>query len=75
MFEIRNIKTDEILVDNLTYDELECVYDDYEAFYGDDIYAFYNDAPVPKKKHVSRELEYKRSWLHYYDELQAMGNI
>ena len=30
MFEIRNIKTDEILVDNLTYEELECIY--YEAY-------------------------------------------
>lgn len=75
MFEIRNIKTDEILVDNLTYDELERVYDDYEAFYGNDIYACYNDAPVPKKKYVSRKTTCKRDWLRLYEELQAMGNI
>lgn len=76
MYEIRDIKTDEILVDNLTFDEMAVLYAEYESFYGSDIYACYNATPVPKKQdYVSSKLAYRKNWLHYYEELQAMGNI
>ena len=75
MYEIRDAKTNETLVDNLTFDDMAELFAEYQAFFGDDIYAYYCIDNNARTSTVSRELEYKRAWLHYYDELQAMGNI
>ena len=74
-YEIWNVDTHEVLVDNLTFDEVAEQFPAYQQFYNVPIIACYqehNDAP---KHTITRAEEYRNTWMHYLGELYSMGNI
>lgn len=73
-YEIWDVDTQEMLVDNLTFDEAaeQCAI--YMEHYGDGIcVAIRESAPVCKRKTYAQE--YKEAWISYFAELQAIGNL
>ena len=73
-YEIWDVDAQEMLVDNLTFDEAAEQCATYMDFYGNGIcVAIRESAPVRKRKTYAQE--YKEAWVNYFYELQAMGNL
>lgn len=73
-YEIWDVDTKEMLVDNLTFEEAAEQCATYMDFYGNGIcVAIRESAPIRKRKTYAQE--YKEAWINYFAELQAMGNL
>ena len=73
-YEIWDVDTNEMLVDNLTFDEAAEQCEIYTKFFGEGICVAIRES-VPVRKHKTYAQEYKESWINYFAELQAMGNL
>ena len=74
-YEIQDSVTRDILVDNLTFEELAEQFATYLEFFGEKIIACYREHAEARPVRISREQEYKSAWINYFGELQAMGNL
>lgn len=74
-YEIHNTLTHDILVDNLTFDELAEQFAVYLDYFGEHITACYREHKNTTTMPTSRAEQYKSEWINYFDELQAMGNL
>lgn len=74
-YEIHDSVTRDILVDNLTFEELAVQFSTYLEFFGEKIIACYREHAEARPVRISREQEYKSAWINYFGELQAMGNL
>ena len=74
-YEIHDSLTHDILVDNLSFDELAEQFLSYLEFYGNRIVACYREYAKPQTQHISRAKEYKYAYINYFGELQTMGNL
>jgi hypothetical protein len=74
IYEIWDENANEMLVDNLTFDEAAEQSAIYMEFFGNGIaVAIRESAPVRKRKTSAQE--YKEAWIEYFGELQLMGNL
>jgi hypothetical protein len=74
-YEIHDSITHDILVDNLTFDELAEQFLTYLEFFGEQIVACYRVHANTTPTHTTRAQEYKHAYINYFGELQAMGNL
>ena len=74
-YEIHDSITCDILVDNLTFDELAEQFLTYLEFFGEHIMACCRECADVRPVRLSRPKEYKSAWINYFAELQAMGNL
>ena len=74
-YEIHDSITRDILVDNLTFEELAEQFATYLEYFGEQITACYREYEETKTIPMSRSQQYKSAWINYFDELQAMGNL
>ena len=74
-YEIHDSVTNEILVNNLTFEELAEQFATYLEFFGEQIIACYREVTDTRPAYVSKSREYKSAWIKYWGELQAMGNL
>lgn len=77
---IYNLTTNEVLSDNLTFDEVPELYKAYDDFYPDcEIIACYNEVISSAKKIISkRKAAYNAfitDWIRLMDELTTLGNL
>lgn len=73
-YAIKDTFTNELLVDNLTFDEVIVQLKIYQKFYGDHL-VMTVCRYAPKPKHISRADEYKQEYINYFSELQQIGNL
>lgn len=72
VWEIRDISVNEVLVDNLTYEEMLQYFEIYKMFFGKDVVrAFCKKVEVIKTTTTT----YKEEYIDYFGELQEMGNL
>lgn len=73
-YEIWDANANEVLVDNLSFDQAAEQSAIYQEFFGDAI-----SVAVRKSKriikHTTYAQEYKQAWIEYFGELQLMGNL
>lgn len=74
-YEIWDMDTEEILVDNLTFDEAAVQYKVYQDFFGNGIEVAIRETRYAKQKHTTPAQEFKFAWINYFAELQALGNL
>ena len=74
-YEIWDLDTEEILVDNLTFDEAAVQCKAYQDFYGNGIAVVAREMRCAQKKHTTPAQEFKAAWISYFGELQALGNL
>ena len=75
-YEIWDLDTNEVLVDNLTFSEAAEQCKVYEDFFGNGIaVAIREMREIKQRQHTSAEQEFKAAWINYFAELQAMGNL
>ena len=74
-FEIYDEDTDEILVDNLTFEEAAEQSAVYMGFFGDGISVLIRKSVQPVRKHTTRRQEFSDDWVNYFAMLQALGNL
>lgn len=74
-YEIHDSITRDILVDNLTFDQLAEQFATYLDYFGEQITACYREHAETRAIPVSRSKQYKSAWINYFGELQAMGNL
>ena len=74
-YEIWDVNTNEILVDNLDFADMAEQFAVYQNFYGP-------EAVIPCSRTYNRTTkfntyaqEYKDAWIRYFGELQEMGNL
>ena len=73
-YEIWDINTNEILVDNLTFDQAAEQSAIYQEFFGDSVCVAFRESKQIIK-HTTPAQEYKTAWINYFAELQGMGNL
>lgn len=73
-FEIWDTDTNEILVDNLSFEEAVEQSEVYQQFFGDGVSVAIRESRKVYT-HVTPAQEYKTAWINYFAELQAMGNL
>ena len=73
-YEIWDINTNDILVDNLSFDDAVEQSAIYQEFFGDTVCVAFRES---RKVHTHKTpaQEYKQAWISYFGELQAMGNL
>lgn len=73
-YEIWDVDTNEVLVDNLSFDEAAEQFAVYQKFFDDGVFVAVRET---RHKHIHRTpaQEYKVAWINYFAELQAMGNL
>ena len=74
-FEIYDADTDEILVDNLTFEEAAEQSAVYMGFFGEGISVLIRETVRPVRKHQTRRQEFADAWVSYFAELMALGNL
>lgn len=74
-YEIWDTSTNEILVDNLTFDQAAEQSAIYQEFFGSETISVVIRESARIIKHTSPAQEYKQAWINYFGELQAMGNL
>jgi hypothetical protein len=74
-FEIYDEDTNEVLVDNLTFEEAAEQSAVYMGFFGTGISVLIRETVRPVRKHVPRRQEFSDAWVNYLAELLAMGNL
>lgn len=73
-YEIWDVDTNEVLVDNLSFEDAVEQSAIYEQFFGEGVcVAIRESCKVYIPKTPSQE--YKTAWINYFAELQAMGNL
>ena len=73
-YEIWDAKTQEILVDGLTFEDAAVQYLTYQEFFGEDI--FVAERKESKMiRHTNAAQEFKKAWVNYFEELYALGNL
>ena len=73
-FEIWDEDTNEILVDNLSFEDAAEQSLVYQQFYGDGVSVVIR-ASSQVRTHITPAQEYKQAWINYFGKLQAMGNL
>ena len=73
-YEIWDMNTNEILVDNLTFTQAAEQSAIYQDFFGDAVCVAFRESKQVIK-HTTLAQEYKQAWIEYFGELQAMGNL
>lgn len=73
-YEIWDINTNEILVDNLSFAQAAEQSAIYQEFFGDAVCVAFRESQRIIK-HTTHAQEYKQAWIEYFGELQAMGNL
>lgn len=73
-YEIYDLDTNEVLVDNLTFSEAAEQCKVYQECFGNGIAVVIREMRE-MKQHISAEQEFKTAWINYFGELQAMGNL
>ena len=73
-YEIWDLDTNEVLVDNLTFSEAAEQCKVYQDLFGNGIAVAVREMRE-MKHHTSAEQEFKAAWINYFGELQAMGNL
>lgn len=73
-YEIWDLDTNEVLVDNLTFAEAAEQCKTYQEFFGNGIAVAIREMRE-MKQHTTAEQEFKAAWINYFAELQAMGNL
>ena len=73
-YEIWDLDTNEVLVDNLTFAEAAEQCKAYQDFFGNGIAVAVREMREIKH-YTSAEQEFKTAWINYFAELQSMGNL
>ncbi len=73
-FEIWDTDTEEVLVDNLSFEEAAEQSAIYQEFFGNGVSVAIR-ASRKTYEHKTPAQEYKAAWINYFAELQAMGNL
>lgn len=75
-YDIKEARTLELLCANLSYDEaIEALWL-YQDLYGYDVIMVHSEEYLcSKAKHKNEATEYKIDYIHYFAELQLMGNL
>lgn len=73
-FEIWDEDTNEILVDNLSFEDAAEQSLAYQQFFGDGVSVVIRQSSMAHT-HKSFAQEYKKIWIDYFAELQMMGNL
>ena len=73
-YEIWDVDTEEILVDNLSFEEAVEQSAVYQQFYGEGIAVAVRES-CKVYSHKTPANEYKVAWINYFAMLQAMGNL
>jgi hypothetical protein len=74
-FQIRDVFTNEVLVDKLSREEVIKQFKVYEEFFGKDTVYIARYEEKRCRKVTSWETEYKDAFIEYFAELQVMGNL
>lgn len=74
-FEIYDEDTQEVLVDNLTFEEAAEQSAVYMEFFGAGISVLIRETVRPVRRHQTRRQEFADAWTSYLAELLAMGNL
>ena len=74
-YEIWDTNTNEVLVDNLTFDQAAEQSAIYQEFFGSESISVAIRESEGIIKHTTPAQEYKQAWISYFGELQAMGNL
>ena len=75
IFEIRDARTMELLVDKLSSKEATEIFELYQNFFGENSVVMTRGCEHQKAPYISREQEYKNEFINYFAELQLMGNL
>lgn len=75
LFQIKDVFSGEVLVDNLTREEVVKQFKVYEEFFGVGTVYIVRYKNKTRHKAQSWEAEYKKDFIEYFAELQLMGNI
>lgn len=73
-YEIWDEDTDEILVDNLSFDDAAEQFLAYQQFFGDGVSVIIRTSSRVRTRTTPAQ-EFKQAWFELMDELQAMGNL
>lgn len=73
-YEIWDTDTQEVLVDNLTFEEAAEQSAVYMSFFGEGIFVVIRESQ-PIRHHKTSAQAYKEAWIEYFRELQLMGNL
>lgn len=73
-FEIWDEDTNEILVDNLSFEDAAEQSLVYQQFFGNGISVVIRESSRVRTR-ITPEQEFKCAWIEYFAELQAMGNL
>ncbi len=75
LFQIRDVFTNEILVDNLSREEVVKQFKIYEEFFGEGTVCIARYNANKCRKSQSWKTEYKVAYIEYFAELQILGNL
>lgn len=73
-YEIWDVNTNDVLVDNLTFAQAAEQSAIYQEFFGDSISVAFRESKVVRT-HKTYAQAYKDAWIEYFGELQLMGNL
>lgn len=73
-YEIWDVDTEEVLVDNLSFEEAAVQSAVYQEFYGDGVFVAVRESRRTVSHNTYAD-EFKTAWISYFEELQAMGNL
>lgn len=73
-YEIWDEDTDEILIDNLSFDDAAEQFLAYQQFFGDGVSVIIRTSCQARTRTTPRQ-EFKQAWFELMDELQAIGNL
>lgn len=71
-YEIRDVKTNDVLVYDLSLEEAKETLKLYQEFFGERAVYMHKAEPQPKTLSVT---EYKEEYISYFGVLQRMGNL
>ena len=74
-YEIWDMDTEEILVDNLSFDDAAVQCKAYQDYFGNGIAVVIRETRYAQRKHTTPAQEFKSAWINYFGELQALGNL
>lgn len=74
-YEIHDVNTNEILVDNLDFADMAEQFAVYQNFYGDNAVVACSRTYSKVTKIETTAQLYKDAWIEYFGELQLMGNL
>ena len=75
VYEIWNEQTQEVLVDNLSFEEMAEQFAAYQEFFGECIVGIVRNVHTTIKRAFNAEHEYKQYHIDYFAQLQKMGNL